>query len=224
MLGLATPALAAEPGAANSDDLQGSYWNRSIESPTNVPEITFSIGYVRGLGQPQGGVGDLFGSLGSGASLDLGVGYRLSPRWMLGVSGAYQIYGGDTLEGDDLAHGAIGRLDATYHFEPFSRLDPWARAGIGYRLLHHAPASGRDDLLHGVQLLSVTTGLDFRMQRDVAFAPILGADLDLFLYDRTDAVDRPRVSAFVYLGMQGRFDFGGPGGDEVPRYAAVDPR
>jgi len=211
---------AAQPGAFSEESKTG-YWDRSVEAPAEVLELTVSTGYVQGIGQPRRGVSDLSGALGPGASLDLGVGYRPSARWMLGASGSYQFYSRAELDDDSLAHGATGRLDATYHFNPFARLDPWARAGVGYRMLHHRLSKGHDELLHGLQLLSVTTGLDVRMQRDVAFAPILGADLDLFLWDRTESVEAPRLNAFVYLGVQGRFDIGGPGGDETPRYASA---
>lgn len=61
---------------------------------------------------------------------------------------------------------------------------------------------------HGFELASAKVGYDVRLTEDFAFAPIVGADLNLFLWEGPAATGSAEGATFVYAGVQGRFDFG----------------
>lgn len=208
VLGAGVAGAQSAPGAEAS----GGFWNRSVAAPSQAFELTVGSGYTQGFGQYQKGSANNMKDLaGPGLGIDLGVGYRLSPLWMLGATGAYQAYQAGNFEGDTSAGGAIARVDATYHFDPYSRFDPWLKAGLGYRYLCECgtPATRIGARLHGFELLNLTAGLDLRVDRQVALAPLIGASLTTFLWDRTDPIADPRMSVFAYGGLQARFDLGG---------------
>jgi len=184
-----------------------------VPAPDRAFELTLGSAYTRGFGSLQEGPDqDVDDRVGNGVSFDLGLGYRASPRWMFGVSGGYQRYeSGDQIPDEYSIHGANARLDATYHFAPFSRLDPWLRGGVGYRLIHEtdAPAGMDEARLHGLDLASLNLGLDLRPGRGFAIAPYVGADLTTFLWDGNDDLDDSSLSTFFYAGLQFRLDVGG---------------
>jgi hypothetical protein len=116
------------------------------------------------------------------------------------------------MDSGSAARGAVGAVDVTYHFNPYQRLDPWMRVGTGYRFLwevHNAP--GRTYGYHGFDWARLAVGADMRVSEDVAIAPVLGADLNTFVW-KVGAPQAPitdlGTSVFVYAGLQGRFDVG----------------
>jgi hypothetical protein len=70
-------------------------------------------------------------------------------------------------------------------------------------------------LTHGFQLGKVQLGVDIRPSESIAIAPVLGADLDMFMWKkaprtgRTEEITNRGVSGFVFAGVRGRFDVGG---------------
>lgn len=205
--------LAAGPAPAQSASYkERSYWNQPVLAPVRALELTLGTGYAQGFGrlQPSSG-GRISDRIGTGIGVELGAGYRLNPRWMIGMSGAYQFYSSDdALKGNSSPGTAAARAHVAYHFDPYARVDPWLGVGTGYRYVR-----GRRDAadrvapgLHGVELLSLTAGTDVRVEPELALAPVLGADVVLFLWDDSGALGEPRPSAFIYLGMQGRVDIG----------------
>jgi hypothetical protein len=203
-----TALAQSAPGAESSQN----FWDQSVVAPSNPLELTVGTGYTQGFGQYQAGLANnLKDVAGPGLGIDLGVGYRWSPTWMLGATGAYQAYQAGDFAGDTSAGGAIARIDATYHIATYSRLDPWLKGGIGYRYLCECgtPSTRAGVRLHGFELLNLTAGLDLRVDKQVALAPLIGASLTTFLWDRTDAIADPRLGVFAYGGLQARFDIGG---------------
>lgn len=70
----------------------------------------------------------------AGAAFDIQTGYRLMPELSLGLSGEYtEFMRGDQLSSNAGARGLVAGANATYHFLPYNRVDPWVRAGVGYR-------------------------------------------------------------------------------------------
>lgn len=205
--GLASAQAAPELGATQS------YWDQSVAAPEEAFELTIGSGYTQGFGKLQkGGSHDVSDTAGPGLSVDMGLGYRLSPSWTVGIGGAYTAFTkGDSLAQGESVGGAIGRIDASYHFEPFSRLDPFLNAGAGYRYLCECNATGGRPgaKLHGFELLGLAAGLDIRVDRQIALAPLVGVDLDSFFWNGTTAIADPRLSVFAYGGLQARFDIGG---------------
>ena len=99
----------------------------------------------------------------------------------------------------------------TVHASPYARVDPWIRLGTGYRLLwdvHPIEAANTTPLYHGFDALTGKLGVDLRVARDVAIAPVIGADLQTFVWQNSTALQTAQLATFVYGGLQGRFDAG----------------
>ncbi len=67
-------------------------------------------------------------------------------------------------------------------------------------------------LSHGLQLARARVGLDVRVSPDVAIAPVVGADANMFLWQdvtTSTAIADPRITTFIFAGVQGRMDIGG---------------
>lgn len=217
LIGSVGTALAEEPpearpmaSAYTSDTDLWTEANRGvIPAPRQAFELTLGSGYTQGFGDLQQDIA-VEDTAQAGVSFDLGLGYRISPRWAVGLSGGYQMFDeGDALLNDEMPRGVTGRIDATYHFSPFSRLDPWLKLGTGYRYLAERDQPGGDAHLHGIEVAHLNLGFDLRAGRQFALAPLIGGGLNVFLWEGTDAIDDPRPSAFVFAGLQARFDLGG---------------
>jgi hypothetical protein len=217
VIGTAGAALAEEPPEARA--IEGTYtsdtdvWREAnrgvIPAPREAFELTLGGGYTQGFGDLQQDV-SVEDTAQVGVSFDLGLGYRISPRWAVGLTGGYQMFDeGDALLNDEMPRGVTGRIDATYHFSPYSRLDPWLKLGTGYRYLAERDQPGGNAHLHGLEVANLNLGFDLRAGRQFALAPLIGGGLNVFLWDGTDAIDDPRPSAFVFAGLQARFDLGG---------------
>jgi hypothetical protein len=76
-----------------------------------------------------------------------------------------------------------------------------------------SPGGGPIGLNHGLELGRVRVGLDMRVSREVAIAPVIGADATMFLWQdiggSVSAIGTPTVSTFVFAGIQGRLGVGG---------------
>jgi hypothetical protein len=100
-----------------------------------------------------------------------------------------------------------------HHFAPRGRLDPWLQLGAGYRFLWEDQTSGPRIVTHGFELAHVRAGVDLHGDAHFALGPVVGIDATLFQFqsvpNEADVIRDPRVSSFVYAGLQGRFDVGG---------------
>jgi outer membrane protein OmpA-like peptidoglycan-associated protein len=98
---------------------------------------------------------------------------------------------------------------------PYTRTDPFITLGAGYRMLWEVPREGASVLTHGFELARASVGVDIRMTEDIAVAPVIGADLTLPLWQdvhngtSNQSISDPRVSTFIFAGIQGRFDLAG---------------
>jgi outer membrane protein OmpA-like peptidoglycan-associated protein len=199
---MATDALAQERSEGRS------WFQDKVTAPENALELTVGTGYTQGFGMLQGGV-SMPDVVKQGVGVDLGVGYRFSPHWSGAVVGQYQELYAENARG---ARGMTGGIAATYHFDPMTRLDPWVELGTGYRFLwedKQLPAT--NVLSHGFELAKARIGVDVRVTPELAVAPVIGADLNVFIRkdDGTSTtIDDPRVSSFVFGGLMGRFDVG----------------
>jgi outer membrane protein OmpA-like peptidoglycan-associated protein len=180
-----------------------------IEAPSNAFELTLGTGYTQGFGTLESGVG-MPSVATPGIGFDLGLGYRPVPEFSLQLTGSYFEL---TAERAQAARGLTGGIAATGHLSPYSSVDPFITLGTGYRMLWETHAIGPDLLTHGFELAKAQVGLDIRVSPDVAIAPVIGADVNLFLWQSGATADTtisdPRVSTFVFAGLQGRFDMGG---------------
>jgi hypothetical protein len=106
--------------------------------------------------------------------------------------------------------------------------DPWLRLGAGYRLLwiNDPPGSnGVTAMRHGFQVLTLRLGYDVRIVQGIAIAPVIGGEVNAFLWEEASNDTKPLTAAdfeaFGFVGVQGRFDIGGGGGGgALPRNPA----
>jgi hypothetical protein len=156
---------------------------------------------------PGRGVTDVAGP---GASIDVDADYRASPLWSLGLQGGFQEFSSGLNTG---ARGVAANVGVTLHAAPALRGDPWLRIGAGYRLIWDVnPPASVTTARQGLQIAKATLGYDVRVARAVAFSPVVGADLDLFLWQTQNrvmsALSSGAIGTFLFLGVQGRFDLG----------------
>jgi hypothetical protein len=220
-IAIATGALAtALTGTALAQqqpyETTPSYMKSPVRAPRNALEIGVNTGYTQGFGDIASGE-----SVGRTADAGLGVGlnlaYRASPGFSIGAVGQFQEFNPDDRLGTNTnVRGVAAGLDATFHFAPYERVDPFLSLGSGYRLLWSMPGGPANDVLtHGFQLARLNLGLDVRVSKDIAIGPMAGADLNMFVWRNAEGpagnaeIGDRRVNTFVYGGLQGRFDVGG---------------
>jgi peptidoglycan-associated lipoprotein len=181
---------------------------RPLEAPVNAFEVVVGTGYTQGFGSLQQGV-NLQDVITPGLGIDMEVAYRLDPRWSIGIAGQYQEF---VAQRANSARGLTGALAATYHMMPYGQGDPFLTFGTGYRLLWENYPVGTPSLLtHGFEVAKVVFGVDLRASRDVAIAPMVGAAVDVFLWQSVDngastAIANPTGGVYLFAGLQGRFD------------------
>jgi outer membrane protein W len=189
-----------------------------VRAPSNAFEIQVNTGYAQGFGPriPARGETPATSLDRSGMSAGLGLAYRATPNSSVGIVGSYTMQ--DTAKGAQL-RGATASLDATYHANPYQRLDPFLSIGTGYRMLWDRPMANNDNngantFTHGFQLARAAVGLDIRVTKSIAIAPTLGGDVNMFLWrsasgQGTETIENPKVNAYLFAGVAGRFDLGG---------------
>lgn len=212
-----TVALVGTFGAtALAQEAEGSA--TPLASRRDAFEIDVNTGYSRGFGGISKRPGDALSDVTrGGVGVGLGFNYRATPELAVGLNGQYQGLSAapEQPTGTQVRGAAVG-VEAKLHIRPYDRLDPWVGLGTGYRMLWVAPEGANNNVLnHGFQLARAQVGLDVRVSRDIALGPVIGGDVDLFLWRNPEGptgnqpiTDR-RVSTFLFAGVQGRFDVGG---------------
>jgi len=192
---------------------QEGYLTQHVPAPSDALELKVGTGYTQGFGMTAPGR-SLPSVAGAGLGVSADVDYRLTPLWSFGGEAQYQEF---TSEQNSSARGLAANLGATYHFDPNVRGDPWLRLGAGYRLLWENDPSGVSGVTvvrHGFDLATAKIGYDVRVSESVALGPVVGADLNLFFWQDASnsgshALSSAEAGAFIYAGLQGRFDLGG---------------
>lgn len=178
----------------------------STTAPRRAFEITVGTGYTQPFGSLERGVG-MPSVATPGQGLEIGFGYRMNERWSLALTSQFAELTAER------AHGArivTASATATYHLRPSLRFDPWIDVASGYRRLWETSIDRRNVLVtQGLQIVRLRGGLDFR-EGSMAAGPVVGADANVFLWqdanDATRAIAAPRLSVFVFAGVQGRWD------------------
>jgi peptidoglycan-associated lipoprotein len=179
-----------------------------LAAPTNALDLVVGTGYTQGFGRLEKDV-PMSDVATPGIAVDLGIGYRFDPRWVFSVVGEYQEF---VAERASAARGMTAGLAIGYHFSPYTRIDPWLQFSTGYRLLWETQPDPTPNLLtHGFEPAKLTVGFDARVSRDVAISPLIGVDLTVPLWQSTGgatsvAISDPRPAAYVFAGLQARFD------------------
>ncbi|MDI1451651.1 hypothetical protein [Polyangium sp. 6x1] len=218
-IAVATFALAAaSAGTASAQTLirENEMERRGqIGAPLNAFEIQVDSGYNQAFGPAvpatQGTTPTSLGGAGLGAGL--GLHYRANPYSSVGINGSYNMQ--NLARGAEI-RGATAGIDGVFHASPYNRLDPWVSVGAGYRMLWDMPSGTNNDMfVHGFELAKAKVGVDIRVSESVALAPTIGGDLSMFLWRNPEgrvsnqAINTPRLNAFVFAGIAGRFDAGG---------------
>jgi hypothetical protein len=186
-----------------------------LRAPRRAFELGVDMGYTQGFGALDG-TRNLRQIEDAGIALGLSLGYRATPGFSIAATGQFQGFSADDrLPSGTMVRGAATGLAGTFHIAPYERVDPFITLGTGYRMLWEVPTgSAPTTLSHGFEMGKLEIGVDLRPTENIAIAPVLGADLDMFMWrnvtgtDRADISNRG-VSAFLFAGVRGRFDIGG---------------
>ncbi|NUP11373.1 MAG: hypothetical protein HOW73_35450 [Polyangiaceae bacterium] len=219
----AAPAPIPPPEEADVEPLAPP---GTILAPKNALELQFEAGYTQPFGGLTGttAMSDVAqaGFTGGGALV-----YRISPLFGLsGYGGFHHLTTGDDLDGG-MVFGGAGGVAANFHLRPYNLVDPYFIAGAGYRLLFVSPDGPADNhMYHGFQPLKANFGVDFRTSESFAIGPMIGADLNVLLWDFNmgtgvnELIQRDRISTFLFAGVSGKFDVLG---ERVPQHEVKEP-
>jgi hypothetical protein len=206
----------ADPEALNADafDLSGAL-DRDVAPTRRALEIAVGAGYTQGVGGA-GGAGSVEDVTGPGGGIELQVGVRWSPRFSIGMYGTLARFRhGDAIAEGSRAHSATAGVQAVWHSRESRSLDPWISVGIGWRGLWLAPKDAMASSVHGVELVRLQVGIDYRIAPWLAISPVVGASASLLLFEdgatgsELTAVHDNRLNLYGFTGILGRFDLGG---------------
>ena len=206
MLGLSVAAWASNAAAQAAQEAPP--WSGVLPAPTNAFEVKLGSGYTQGLGRIAPGM-HVISVAGAGIGFSLDLDYRINPIFSVGIETQYQEF---MTENDGASRGLAVNVGITGHAAPLSHIYPFLRLGSGYRLLwQDSPNFDTNvtNLYHGFDALTGKVGIDFRVSKYVAFAPVIGADLQTFSWINNASSGTTELATFVYAGLQGRFDAGG---------------
>jgi hypothetical protein len=185
-----------------------SIFRRHRAASDEALELQVSGGYQQGVGSMSAAsalhVQDVAGV---GAGGELGAGYRISPRWLVGAYGSGAWYRALRNEAGlrSFAAGVQGQL----HLRPFRSIDPWVGLGIGYRVFAFSIPGQGSSIHQAIVLPHFSLGVDYRPSPFVSVGPFFAADLSLFQGEpRTSAPGETitNVATFVAAGISARFD------------------
>ena len=206
--GLAVPALA-------QTRTEGEMVTSPMRAPRGAVEVGAELGYTQGFGTLRQGT-NVRDVAEAGVGVGAEVGVRVTPTFSISAGGQFQSYNAnDALPLGTAVRGATAGVDATFHIAPFERADPWVSVGGGYRMLWEVPTGAAPTTLtHGFELGRIQVGVDLRPSEAVAIAPLIGASLTTFLWQKSTGADNtkldsPGLSPYVFAGVRGRFDVGG---------------
>ena len=140
-----------------------------------------------------GRVGYAVGNLSSLSAVPLGVdlGYRLSPRWSLGVYGGLDFaqHADDAEDADEVIKAKRYRVgvEAVFHFPIERRIEPWIGLGMGFEALRGATElsstwptpyfSSRPYRADGLELLNLQLGFDVLVSSVFVLGPYLSGSV-----------------------------------------------
>jgi hypothetical protein len=203
--------------ADEGDSLEASSrFDHHVPAPANALEIGVATGYTQGVGPIGGGMQHVEDLSKAGGAVELDAMYRINPTFAVGAYGSFSKYAtGDQISDQTDVLGATAGIQAAAHLRPDRSVDPWVSLGTGWRGLWLSPQSGKTTSLQGLELARVQVGVDYRISKDVAIAPVIGGSLNLFVSQDspmttqyTEIADK-KVNFIGFAGLAGRFDLGG---------------
>lgn len=190
-------------------------WGHAVAAvPDRTFEIAVGTGYAQGGGKLGGTLGNLEDLAGPGAAVEVDVGYRIVPQLTVGVYGTLaKSQHGDRIDSNTGVLGATAGAQAAWHFRPHVSIDPWVSLGAGWRALWLDPDAGKVTSLQGLDVARLQLGVDYRITKEIAIAPVIGGSLSMFVSQDspmttgyTEIADR-KVNVTGFVGLSGRFDF-----------------
>jgi hypothetical protein len=208
--------LAGSVAYADDTDSLDNSFDHHVAAPANALEIGVATGYTQGVGPIGGGMQHVEDLSKAGGAVELDAMYRINPTFAVGVYGSFSKYAtGDRIDGSSDVLGATAGIQAAAHLRPERSVDPWVSLGTGWRGLWVSPESGKNTSLQGLELARLQLGVDYRINEDVAIAPVIGGSLNMFVSEDssmttkyTEIADK-KVNFIGFAGLAGRFDLGG---------------
>jgi Outer membrane protein beta-barrel domain len=201
--------MACCGGLARAESETGGF-DAPVAEPEHSSEVAIGLGNHLGLGRVDGSTVRLQDLSGSGRTLELGAGYRVTSAVLLGVYATGSKLSGQDPSGEaDVVTTSAG-LQVNWHARPTMRLDPWLGFGMGWRGIWLRRDTG-GETSQGIDLARVQAGLDFRFSSAFALAPVIGADWSLELWNDSPpfashaSSSGARVNALIFTGIMGRF-------------------
>lgn len=213
VVSLLVPAAAfAQPQSPESPD----GLDHEVPAVQRALEVGVATGHTQGGGKLGGNIGNLEDVSGPGEAVELAIGYRILPELSVGAYGTFSKYWhGDSVASSTDVLGATGGIQAAWHVRPDRSIDPWVSLGTGWKGLWLNPSSGKVTSLQGLELARLQVGVDYRLTRDIAIAPVIGGSVNTFISqdsamtsDLTEISDK-KLNFTGFAGLSGRFDLGG---------------
>lgn len=207
-------ALAAGvPSVALAQSDESSTFDRDVAPASDAIEISVGTGYTQGGGKTGGDMASLEDLSGAGGAVQLELGYRISPHVALGAYGTFSLHAhGDAVPDTTDVLGATAGVQAAWHFRPARSVDPWVKLGAGWKGLWLVPDTGKNTSLQGLELARLQVGVDYRISREVAIAPVAGGSLGMFISQDSPMttsyteLDQKKVNFTGFVGLAGTFD------------------
>jgi hypothetical protein len=179
----AWPAEAQETAPAS--DVENVPSGRVL-APKNAVEIGVNGGYI----QPFGTINNTLNIndvAQAGGGVGLNVAYRFNPLFALGgYTQFHESVADSSLGSDGSVRGLAAGVLTAFHMLPYNVIDPFVDLGTGYRFMWVNSSIGDNHLFHGFESLKADVGIDFRASKDIALGPMLGADVNVFVWDRAE--------------------------------------
>jgi len=213
VIAIVTAASAAGPALAQETaEVTTTTFQRASSAPNRAWEIGVGLGYSQGVGDIGTNSPTLNDLSHGGGEVQLNVGYRINPKWLVGLYGSAGKYSlGNVTPNDSDVWSVTAGVQANYHFLPDAQWDPWIGLGAGWRG-HWVNKPGGTDTRHGLDLARLQVGVDYRVTPEFSIAPYLGASATVFLTQQLaqqtsfSDVHDPNVNFFLSGGIVGRFD------------------
>ncbi|MEO7733156.1 MAG: hypothetical protein ABIY55_19490 [Kofleriaceae bacterium] len=187
-------------------------FDHAVAPTTSALELGIGAGYAQGAGKLGGTMGNVEDVSGPGGLVEVNLGYRITPQLSLGAYGTFSKFQqGDHVVGNANVLGASAGVQATWHVRADRSIDPWVSLGTGWKALWINPVNSPSTSLQGLELARLQVGADYRVSRDVAIAPVIGASLSMFVGQENEMasslteIQDKQVNVTGFAGLAGRF-------------------
>ena len=212
---LASSIACADDNVPDLLQLSGvEVFDHPVAAPANAIEIGVATGYTRGIGPIGRGMQRLDEISKAGGAVELDAMYRIDPRFALGVYFSIAKYAtSQQVDTQTDVFGATAGVEAAAHLRPERSVDPWVSVAAGWRSLALSSRATPDGSLQGLELARLQLGVDYRVNEDVAIAPVVGGSMNMFVTDETPGelmeISDKKLNFVGFFGVAGRFDVGG---------------